>query len=559
MAFFPRSSDVHLTTWSFISEWKSPGRTRATARAEDRSTTAMSTTAASDPIWHALEWIVEDALPAQPTRVRIRIAPSGVIAEHDGALFPRSAAALALVVARRGATLTRVSHGATTLEVRADGSARSAVLPASARADAPPRTSMEWERPAPPAGATPRRCAGEAASYPLRLCDVRAFLQFLPAGGTRPIAFALELLGSAAGSAPQHLTVAYEPPLCGLRMSTAEWLGRSSDEAVGAAHCTRADVSFTATAALEEAAAAPGGAAGGVAAVLLLPFVDGLPLPRDKQRACARELVRGVDWARFGLALAEPQPSTGAPSGGAPAGAAPASSAGGLDALLADGGEDARALAALRLSTVEDGRPVASKRKGRSAAEGAPATGGAGPSAARGAAGDAGAGGFELLVSLHVHTLTTMHGGTSTVARWDELGAECLAAIAPTVAAALHDLRARSQPARQALRSRAEAGEAHVREGILPQMAASLAALAARRSDGGGARTLRVLAPTSGNAQEAEAALSGQLAALFDRPPRKKASAGAGGRRRRQRASAEAEAEEEDADDAAEDGDDDEY
>lgn len=533
----------------------------------------VSSSGASDPIWHLLEWIVEDALPTRPSHVRIRIAPDSVMAEHNGFLFPRTAAALALVVARRKAKLTRVLHGITTLEVYADGSSREIALPVGVRVDGR-RTFIEWEPSATPSADRSRLYTGEVVAQPLRLCDVKAFLQFLPAGGTHPVTFRLEVLIGRVDSVQQQLAVErieYDPPLCDLRAATAQWLGRSSAAEIGAGCCARAGVSVTATAALE--AAADGASC--VRALHLLPFVDWLPLPRDKQAECAQCLLSGVNWARFGLAVGAPaeMASMAATSGtatvgrgarnGQPIGSAAAALAAAAEQPHAQG---ARRLAALRLPITAQARE--GRARGRStdvgmngspsardslsaspAAPRAPQSPAAQPQAGGSSADRGGGGGdaaepqLELFVSLHVHTLDVAQRGTSTVARWDELTAEQRSALAPTVAAALDDLCALSPAAKRALLSAAERSLALVRDVFIPQMAASIVALAAGCADGGHAQLLRMLAPASGGADEARGAVSARLGALLDSQlvlrKKPKPAARNGGSRRRRRAEAE--------------------
>ncbi|KAG8464970.1 hypothetical protein KFE25_012333 [Diacronema lutheri] len=532
----------------------------------------------TDSIRAMLEWIVEDALPARPRRVWLRVSPALLQAEHDGRECVRSAAALALVVARRGARVARAPHawGGGALEVRADGSSREVTL----RADpSTAHTCIEWARapPSPDEGPSAAEVArahpNAAAHHPLppphqlRLCDVRAFLQFLPAGVVEPVTLHVSVLASQSPSV-RHLQIDYEPPLCDLRETTAQWLGLASAAEIGAVHstCEAAGVCVVVTAALSN------GAAADESALVLLPFLDSLPLAPAKQHACARELS-AVDWSRYGVALAEPAapfdlaaPRSAARARGTclPAGTA----AGRFAAAGADDDLDTTSAhgmpAALRLPLVFDVAPssrsaralervsaACAARDGAAAdaafREGASSTGadGGGPP------GDGGVSGgirqpptqLDLFIGIHIFTLVSTLRGTSTVAHWDELHAEQRGPpVTAAVCAAIDDLRKRSPRAERALRSKAARDAALVREAFAPRMAGAIVRLLETRT--GSERVLRELAPPSGSAAEASEAVTSQLCARYDaqlgRGARAaaKAARGQGGARRGRRTTA---------------------
>jgi hypothetical protein len=572
-----------------------------------------------DTLWHLLEWVMEDALPARPARVRIQLNADSLRAEHDGAaLGSPGAETLTLLVARRRAQLARVTNGdeeeGSCLEVRADGARRfrPAIDPALATAAQQPnarRTCFEWSRArlAIPPPAAPRsggsgsavRAADRSAADDagLRLCDVRAFLQFLPAGTYGRVDVCLELDTAAAAPAPasqgerapahgsargaadasaapsptagRGLEVSYTSPLPGLRETTAEWLGCDAAE-LGAARCEREGVAVIATAHLELSggaapssplptaavarqqalippalapspllmaatpsartpfgalagpppshaagapalAVAPTTAANSIAAeLLLLPFIDSLPLPRRAQAEVAALLVAELDLqADFGLDLrlaAGPAPNGGAPRGqpaarAAAAGPSSVAAAGAATEQAADDplGESARLLAPLHI-------PIGNGAALLAAAEGACARG----RAAGAAAGPARQ--LRLFVNVHAYSLCASQRGTATVHQWAELSGPQRSALAPVVRAALVDLRERSGLAQRALRSKPQRDIALIRECFIPQMAGAMRELGRAST----ARALAALAPADADDAVVEAALCARLGALLD-------------------------------------------
>lgn len=404
---------------------------------------------AVDALWHALEWMQEDVLPGRPTRVRVRIGEDVITAEHDGEQLLHAPSALALNASWHRASSACIAWralGAAThraIEVDERGCVHE-ISSAGVDTDRD-RARFEWRRTPLPEGA-------------LALPDVRAYLHHALAGADSPLSVQLELLDGDEGAQPGQqgvkacMTIEYEPPLPSAREVTAQWLGTSAQE-VGACQAESAGVLVLATAVHD----APAAAEVNGPCALVLPLIDGLPLPAHKRRRFSEEVIGSVEWKQFGIEPARPPASRSGAGDSGYGWAGDAQGDGeGLDASpRASGlhglGDDAPVRAALRVRLAEGSGGL-----------------GAGSTACA----------PRLYITVRVFVLALGAQGRATVHHWDELTPEQRRVGTSAVTGALLDLRARSPAAQAALCSRAERADALIRERWVPELATAIVAVA---------------------------------------------------------------------------------